>query len=190
MSKIAVFASGSGTNAQQIAQFFDSSAITVALIVANKEQCGALARAETLGIPSIVFTKNQFNQPKEIIQYLKDRQIDFIVLAGFLLKISPELIAAFPDRIINLHPALLPKYGGKGMYGHFVHDAVLANNEIETGITIHLVNENYDEGRILKQVSIDVAKNETPESLALKIQNLEHENFPKVIMDYISSFNN
>jgi phosphoribosylglycinamide formyltransferase-1 len=190
MTKIAVFASGSGTNAQQIAQFFNEFSIKVSLIVTNREDCGAIERAKSMEIPSVVFTKTQFNQPTEIIQYLRNQQIDFIILAGFLLKVSPELIAAFPDRIINLHPSLLPKYGGKGMYGRFVHEAVIANQETESGITIHLVNEQYDDGKILEQVAVEVDENETPTSLALKIQGLEHAHFPQTIHDYITSFNN
>ncbi|MBR9830881.1 phosphoribosylglycinamide formyltransferase [bacterium] len=189
MSNIAVFASGSGSNAEQIVQFLKDSTIKVKLIVVNRAQCGAIERAKRLGVPVQIFSKEEFAAPKSIIEYLQALEVDFIVLAGFLLKIHPDLIKAFPDRIINLHPSLLPKYGGKGMYGKYVHEAVLANNETKSGITIHLVNEDYDDGRVLKQASVDLEEDETLDTLSAKVQRLEHQYFPNAIHDYITTFN-
>lgn len=189
MSNIAIFASGSGSNAEQIVQFLKGSTIEVKLIVVNRTKCGAIERAKRLGVPFQFFGKEEFASPKSIIEFLQSLEVDFIVLAGFLLKIHSDLIKAFPDRIINLHPSLLPKYGGKGMYGKYVHEAVLANNEIKSGITIHLVNENYDEGRVLKQVAVNLEVDETVATLSAKVQLLEHQFFPNVIRDYITTFN-
>lgn len=182
---IVIFASGSGTNAEQLVRYFKSSEdIAVKAIFSNKPQAFVLERARNLQIPSEVFTKADFTADT-FLESLKKYQADFIVLAGFLWKLPDYLIQAYPDKIINIHPSLLPKYGGKGMYGSFVHEAVIQNRDTESGITIHLVNEHYDEGRILFQCSCEVEQNDTPDSLAAKIHALEHRHFPEVVEKFI-----
>ncbi|WKK82752.1 phosphoribosylglycinamide formyltransferase [Marivirga arenosa] len=189
VKRLAIFASGSGTNAEKIMHYFaEQNNIEVACVITNKKNAGVLERASKASVPSIRFPKADFDQPTALIEYLKSKEVDFIILAGFLLKISPQLISAYPDRIINIHPALLPKYGGKGMYGHFVHEAVIDNMEKESGITIHLVNENYDEGRIIFQAKCEVSPEMNPDQLAAKVQQLEHQHFPKVIEEYVNKF--
>ncbi|SNS46843.1 formyltetrahydrofolate-dependent phosphoribosylglycinamide formyltransferase [Ekhidna lutea] len=176
---LAIFASGSGTNAENISKHFeDHDSIQVKEILSNRKSAGVHARAEKLEIPSATFSREQFNDPS-FIKQLSD--FDYIILAGFLWLIPRYLIKAFPNKIINIHPALLPKFGGKGMYGTNVHKAVIESGDKESGITIHLVNEEYDKGKILFQSKCEVAKNDTPESLAQKIHALEYEHFPKVI---------
>jgi len=179
---IALFASGSGTNAENIARYFQQNEnISVSLVLSNKADAFVLERAKKLNIPTVVFSKKEMEETDKILEILKEYEIDFIVLAGFLLKIPPCLVEAFPRRIINIHPALLPKYGGKGMYGRFVHEAVVANREKESGITIHFVNEHYDEGAIIFQTKCSVSPTDTPDDVARKIHELEYEYFPKVI---------
>ncbi len=185
MANIAIFASGGGSNADRIIRYFQETDTTVSVLISNKLSSGAVEKANALGILVRVFTKQQFEHPIEIINLLVELKVDLIVLAGFLLKINLDLIHAFPDRIINLHPSLLPKYGGKGMYGKFVHQAVLFNKEKYSGISIHLVNEHFDEGRILEQHKVDVEEQDTIESLSDKIQQLEHEQLPKAIKQYL-----
>ena len=181
MYKIAIFASGSGSNAENIATYFKVSSVAeVVLILTNKADAYVLERAKKLTLESVVFSSEQLKSG-ELVNLLKDKGIDFIVLAGFLLKIPENLIAAFPNKIINIHPALLPKYGGKGMYGDAVHKAVVANKEKETGITIHYVNEHYDEGAIIFQAKCAVSESDTYEEVAHKIHQLEYEHFPRVI---------
>ncbi len=182
MLQIAVFASGAGSNAQKIIEHFRSNRqVKVALVVCNRAGAGVLQVAADAGIPVLLLQKERFSLGDAYAPELKARQIEFIVLAGFLWKIPGLLVTAFPHRIINIHPALLPKYGGKGMYGHFVHEAVIAAGETESGITIHYVDEWYDHGNIIFQARCPVAENETAASLAMKIHLLEHENYPAII---------
>lgn len=184
---LAILASGSGTNAENIAKHFEShSNIQVKEILSNKADAFVHERARSLNIPSSTFTREQF-QDSSFIKRLED--IDYIILAGFLWLIPKYLVKSFPNRIINIHPALLPKFGGKGMYGDHVHMAVIEADEKESGITIHLVNEEYDKGEILFQAKCEVKDGETANSLATKIHTLEYEHFPKTIERYIVSQN-
>lgn len=181
-TRIAIFASGNGSNAQRIAEYFaDNDAVEISLILSNKKEAYVLERAKNLGIAAFHIPKAQFLEGTEVLKILQEREIDFIVLAGFLLLIPPAIIDAFPEKIVNIHPALLPKYGGKGMFGGHVHEAVVAAGEKESGITIHFVNEKYDEGDYIFQAKCAVAPNETPDSLAQKIHALEYEYFPKTL---------
>jgi formyltetrahydrofolate-dependent phosphoribosylglycinamide formyltransferase len=179
---IAVFASGAGSNARAIINHFkNSAAVKIALIVSNKPEAGVLKIAEKENIPSLIIEKEKFFRGNAYVDELKEKGIDFIILAGFLWKVPSALIKAYPNKIVNIHPALLPKYGGKGMYGAHVHEAVIANKEPESGITIHYVDELYDHGSIILQAKCDVAENDTPESLAGKIHVLEHKHYPTAI---------
>ena len=179
---IAIFASGAGSNAAQIIQHFSSSAkIKIALIVCNKPGAGVLNIAANAGIPSLLIEKEQFFKGDTYLPELQKHPIDFIVMAGFLWKIPKTLINAYPKKIINIHPALLPKYGGKGMFGHHVHEAVINNKETESGITIHFEDELYDHGDIIFQARCPVLADDTPEALAQRIHLLEHEHYPKII---------
>ena len=183
MINLAIFASGSGTNAENITKYFQTHPhISVGKIFANRPNAYVLKRAEKLEVPATVFNKEAF---KDRTFLKKLEGIDYIILAGFLWLIPPYLLEAFPNKIINIHPALLPKFGGKGMYGDRVHQAVLDAGEKESGITIHLVNEKYDEGEVLFQEKCQVDPQDTPETLARKIHALEHECFPKVIEEYV-----
>ncbi len=182
MKNIAIFASGNGSNAENIIHYFDGSdAVKVALILSNKADAYVIERAHRHQIPSVVFSAAELNREGFMLQLMQTFKIDGIVLAGFLLKISVELIAAYPQKIINIHPALLPKYGGKGMYGAAVHQAVWAAQEPETGITIHFVNEHYDEGAIIFQARCPITPQDTPDTIAAKVHALEYEHFPRVI---------
>lgn len=182
MNRIAIFASGSGSNAENIANYFSNNAdVEVSLILTNNANAFVLERAKKLGIKSFVFSKSDFSNTDQIVQKLQENDINWIVLAGFLLKIPQNLINAFPNKIINIHPALLPKYGGKGMYGDKVHQAVLENKESESGITIHYVNEHYDEGKIIFQAKCKVEATDTFEDVASKIHELEYKHFPEVV---------
>ncbi len=186
MKNLAIFASGGGTNAENIANYLKGNKeVCVKLILSNKKDAFVLERAKDLGIPSHIFSRQDFYETDQVVNLLESHQIDWIILAGFLWLIPDNLIKAYPNKIINIHPALLPKFGGKGMYGTRVHQAVVDAGEIESGITIHLVNEKYDEGKILFQASCEVEKNETAESLAAKIHQLEHTHFPKVILNQV-----
>ena len=185
MKRIVILASGSGSNAENITTYLkDNKEIKVAYILTNNSKAKVLERAERLKIPTKIFTKQEFFTGKNLLDFLK-KEADFIILAGFLLKINPEIVSNFPNKIINIHPALLPKYGGKGMYGMHVHNAVVENKEAKTGITIHFVNENYDEGAIIFQKSVALETKDTPETVAQKIHLLEYAFFPKVIEDVI-----
>lgn len=180
--KIAIFASGNGTNAERIMSHFqDNESGEVLLVLSNKAEAGVLQRAARFGVRTRVFDRDSFYNTSEIMDLLLNLGIDLIVLAGFLWLIPAVLIRAFPDRIINIHPALLPKYGGKGMYGRRVHEAVLENGEKESGISIHYVNEVYDEGKIIFQARCRVEPDDTPESLAERIHTLEYRHFPEII---------
>ncbi|HKK38586.1 MAG TPA: phosphoribosylglycinamide formyltransferase [Cryomorphaceae bacterium] len=183
MIKIAIFASGAGTNAAKIIEFFGSRAdISVDLVLSNKESAGVLAIAEKNLIDSVVFTRSQFlNETEDLLNNLRSRKIEFLVLAGFLLKLPEEVVASFEGRILNIHPSLLPEFGGKGMYGDHVHQAVLNAGKEKTGITIHQVNNEYDRGEIVFQKEVSISKDDSVDSLKHKIQVLEHEYFPKVI---------
>ncbi len=188
MHKIAIFASGAGSNAKKIIEYFQGhKLITVSLIICNKPGAGVLSIAEQAGIPTLLIEKEKFFRGNAYIVELKERGIGFIVLAGFLWKIPDALIKAYPGKIINIHPALLPNYGGKGMYGGFVHEAVIANKDKESGITIHYVDEHYDHGDIIFQARCTIEESDTPEMLANKIHLLEHEYYPKVIEKTILS---
>lgn len=183
---ICIFASGGGSNAKKIIEYFkDHSFIKVSLIACNKPGAGVIDIAAQEGIPVLNIEKERFFRGDGYVQPLKDAGIEFIVLAGFLWKVPQSLIDAYRQHIINIHPALLPKYGGKGLYGNFVHEAVLQAREQESGITIHYVDEHYDHGDHIFQAKVAVADNDTPASLAKKIQQLEHEHFAKVIEELI-----
>lgn len=180
--RLAIFCSGSGTNAENIIRYFQGhTAIATAVVLANKPKAYALTRARNLGVPTEVFSKADFNTETSIIPLLALYNVTHIVLAGFLLLVPETLIKAFPDKIVNIHPALLPKFGGKGMYGLNVHQAVKDKAETETGITIHLVNQQYDKGEILFQATTKLEKLDTVEEIAHKVQQLEYQYFPKVI---------
>lgn len=183
MTNIAIFASGSGTNAEAIMDHFsDSPCGRVALLLSNREDAYALKRAERFGVPTAVFSRDEFRDPNgNVARLLREYDIDFIVLAGFLWLVPSFLTANYAGRIVNIHPALLPKFGGKGMYGEHVHEAVIAAREKESGITIHLVNEKYDSGDTLFQATVPVEPNDTADSLAAKIHVLEHRHFPTII---------
>jgi phosphoribosylglycinamide formyltransferase-1 len=180
--RIAIFASGSGSNAQKIMEHFKrSSEAEVVLILTNNPQAYVLQRADNFEIPSHIFSRQEFYDTDNVIRLLKNLQVDLIVLAGFLWLVPVSLLSAFPNKIINLHPALLPKFGGKGMYGDHVHKAVLAAGEEESGITIHFVNEKFDEGEILHQSRFKIEPGDNLEMIKFKGQQLEHQNFPRVI---------
>lgn len=186
--RIAIFASGSGTNAQNIIQHFKSSTIgEVVLVLSNKRHARVLERAENEDIKSLYFHKDDLYEKDGVLAILKATGVDFIVLAGFLLMFPEIILNEYPGKVINIHPALLPKYGGKGMYGKYVHEAVIANEEKVTGITIHLVNEAYDEGAILFQATTGISEEDTPETVAEKVHQLEYEFFPKVIESLLTS---
>lgn len=187
MKNIAIFASGTGSNAQKIIdRFKHSTTARVTLIVCNKPGAGILQIAEKEGIPAILIDKEQFFRTDHYVNLLQQEQIDLIVLAGFLWKVPANLVQAFPNRIINIHPALLPKFGGKGMYGHFVHQAVIDAGEKESGITIHYVNEKYDDGATILQERCVILPEDTPATLARKIQVLEHTWYPVIVERLLS----
>ena len=180
MKRIVIFASGSGSNAENIYHYFDKSKVEITGFLSNNKKAKVLERAKQLQINSAVFNKTEFLD-ESFLDHPLLKEVDLIVLAGFLWKVPEYLIAAFPNKIVNIHPALLPKYGGKGMYGMHVHNAVVENKESETGITIHYVNENYDEGAIIFQARTPVLKTDTPKDVVAKIHKLEFEHFPKII---------
>jgi phosphoribosylglycinamide formyltransferase-1 len=180
--RIAIFASGSGSNAQKIMEHFKRSAdAEISLVLTNNPDSYVLQRADNFEVPSHVFNRNEFYHSDEILKLLRKLDIDLIVLAGFLWLIPKSLILEYPNRIINIHPALLPKYGGKGMYGDYVHLAVLEAKEPEGGITIHYVNENYDEGEYIYQAKYKIEPDDTLELIKFKGQHLEHQHYPRVI---------
>jgi phosphoribosylglycinamide formyltransferase-1 len=180
--RIAIFASGSGSNAQKIMEHFKRNAdAEVALVLTNNPEAYVLQRADNFEIPSHIFDRHEFYETDDVIRLLKNLQIDLIVLAGFLWLIPQSLLKAFPNKIINIHPSLLPKYGGKGMYGDKVHNAIIAAKEEESGITIHFVNENFDEGEIIHQSRFRIDPDDDLEMVKFKGQQLEHTHFPKVV---------
>jgi len=187
MKRVAIFASGSGSNAENIANYFKSNPeIEISLILSNKKDAFVLERANKLNIPSQVFTRSEFYETNKIIDLLKSKEIDLLVLAGFMWLVPETLIKAFPNAILNIHPALLPNYGGKGMYGMNVHNAVINSGDKESGITIHVVNENYDDGETVLQATCTIAANDTPEDLANKIHELEYKHFPPTVENYLN----
>lgn len=180
--RLAILASGGGSNAEKIIEYFNESPdIEVALIVSNRKKAYVLERAFNHNIPFESFSKSDFEESDSIIECFEKHRIDYIILAGFLLLVPPKLIQKFPKRIINIHPALLPKYGGKGMYGQHVHQAVFDNEESETGMSIHFVNEHFDEGKIIAQFKTSLQPNDTPEIIAKKVLSLEHRYYAPVI---------
>ncbi len=185
VKKIAVFASGSGTNAQAIIQYFaQNKQIRVDSLWSNNPKAYALKRATDMGVETFTFNRQQFFETDEMLEELKKRKVDLIVLAGFLWLVPENLIETFP--IINIHPALLPKFGGKGMYGMKVHQAVVDSQEAETGISIHIVNKNYDEGKLIFQAKCTVLPDDSPEDIARKVHELEYKYFPLIIEKYIT----
>tara|TARA_R110000868_G_scaffold236861_5_gene490931 strand:- start:929 stop:1522 length:594 start_codon:yes stop_codon:yes gene_type:complete len=187
MIRLAIFASGTGSNAANIMRYFKSKTeqISVDCILTNKQDAGVVAVAEQYSVPCFYFSNKEFEQADEPLKMLQSRAIDWIILGGFLRKISPKIINKFTNRILNIHPSLLPKYGGFGMYGDHVHRAVIDAKETESGITVHLVNENFDEGKIVSQKRCSIGSNETLEGLKQKIQELEQAYFPSIIEKYI-----
>jgi phosphoribosylglycinamide formyltransferase 1 len=189
-ARLAIFISGSGSNAEKIFYHFQHHpSIKVALVLSNNPDAFGLVRARKFSIPTNVFTRDQFRESGEVMQWLQEAGITHIVLAGFLWLVPSYLIRAFPHRIINIHPALLPKFGGKGMYGMKVHEAVKDSNEQQTGITIHEVDEKYDEGKTLFQATCEVDLTDTPKEIAEKVQRLEHKYYPQIIENWVNQIN-
>ena len=181
-TKIAIFASGNGTNAEAIINYFENHAdISVALILSNNRNAFVLQRAEKHQIPHFVFNREMFYKEKIVDEVMRLNGINFIVLAGFMWLMPERFMKSYPESIVNIHPALLPKYGGKGMYGSFVHEAVVKNREKESGITIHWVNEEYDKGNIIFQATCKINASDTPDEVANKVHKLEYEHYPRVI---------
>ena len=188
MKRIAIFASGKGTNAKNIIEYFKNNpSVKIEFIVSNNLKAGVIDIAREENVPSCFISRNDLYETDHVLELLTDNHIDLIVLAGFLWKIPEKILKAFPKKIINIHPALLPKHGGAGMYGIRVHESVIASGEKETGISIHYLNENFDEGEILFQKKIPVEENETAASLAAKVQQLEYEWFPRIIERLLAS---
>lgn len=188
MTKIAIFVSGNGSNCENIIKYFATSeTIDVALVLSNRADAYALQRAAKHGVPSVVMCKTDFNDEAGLTAILNQYDIDFIVLAGFLLMIPEFLVKRYRHRMINIHPSLLPKYGGKGMYGHHVHEAVKAAGETETGITIHWVSPVCDEGEIISQFKTAIASTDTADDIAAKVHSLEMKHFPETIMRIINN---
>ncbi len=187
MRNIALFASGTGSNARKIIEYFEHSPeARVALVVSNKKDAGVLGIAAEHGIPTQVIGRKMFYESEEVLEILKKHGIDFIALAGFLWLIPPYLVQSYSRRMVNIHPALLPKYGGKGMFGMHVHEAVKSAGEPESGITIHFVNEHYDEGDFVFQKRCSVDSSDTPADIARKVQQLEHRHFPEIIAQLVA----
>lgn len=186
MKKIAIFASGSGSNAENIIQYFaQKPQFCVKSVFCNVPDAYVLERAKKYRIPSFVFNREEFRNPDKVFRQLQEQEIDFIVLAGFLWLMPSFITAAWPNKIVNIHPALLPAYGGKGMYGHHVHEAVIAAGEKESGITIHYVNDHYDQGAIIFQAKCPVLPTDTPDDLAARVNELEYRYFPQIIEETI-----
>jgi phosphoribosylglycinamide formyltransferase 1 len=192
LKRIAIFASGSGSNAEQITQYFANVPdVTTALILTNNPTAGVIERARRgfgcgQHVPVLVFDRAAFRETNPIVELLQNQQIDLVVLAGFMWLVPGPLVQAFPGKIVNIHPALLPKFGGKGMYGHHVHEAVVAAGETQSGITIHFVNEHYDEGQIIFQTTCPVLPTDTPADVAAKVHALEYAHYPRVISEVLA----
>jgi phosphoribosylglycinamide formyltransferase-1 len=188
MKRIVIFASGSGTNAENLIKFFHNIETgSVIQVLSNNPRAKVLERAKNLHVSALSFNRIAFSQSNDVLNILKASRPDLIVLAGFLWKFPVHILNAFPNKVINIHPALLPKYGGKGMYGMFVHEAVVANKETETGITIHYVNEQYDEGAIIFQAKCAINPCDSAEDVAAKIHELEMKHFPKIVESLLIS---
>lgn len=188
MIKISILGSGNGTNAQQITEYFSGRTdVEIACIIYNVKDAYIAQRAKNLGIEARYFGRRDFYESTAVLDYLREKDIDWVILAGFLWLVPENMLEAFPNHIINIHPALLPAYGGKGMYGHHVHEAVIANHEHESGITIHIVDNHYDRGTTLFQAHCEVTPEDTPDTLAAKIHLLEKEHFPRVIDETIKA---
>jgi phosphoribosylglycinamide formyltransferase-1 len=188
MKNIAIFASGSGSNAQNIAEYFEKSEnVNVSVILTNNPTAGVISRAHKLNIPILVFTRKHFSKTDFVVQFLQQQKIDMVVLAGFLWLVPNSLVNAYKGKMINIHPALLPKHGGKGMYGHHVHEAVVAEGDTESGITIHYVNEVYDSGDIIFQAKCPVTSSDSPDDVAEKVHALEYKHFPRIIEEFVHS---
>jgi phosphoribosylglycinamide formyltransferase 1 len=186
MKSIAILASGSGTNAENLIRYFRTSpAGRVTLVLTNRPDAGVITRAGNLGVKAIVFTRRELYETGRVLNLLRENSIDFIVLAGFLLLVPAEILESYHGRIVNIHPALLPRYGGRGMYGMHVHEAVLASGDLKSGITIHHVNPSYDEGDIIFQATCTVMPGDTPETLAKRIHELEYRHFPPVVEELL-----
>lgn len=184
---IAIFASGSGTNAENIIRYFkENDSVRVSLVLSNKSEATVLERAARLGVPAAVLSREEWLTGEKVLEVLREHGIDFIVLAGFLVRVPDVLLHAYPDKIINIHPSLLPKFGGKGMYGDRVHEAVIAAGEQESGITIHYINEHYDEGSILFQATCPVLPGDSAEDVAKRVHALEYEHYPLIIQKTVS----
>ncbi len=180
--RIAVFASGSGSNAENLIAYFEKKeGVKVVLVLSNKSDAGVVKRAERLGVPCQVFQNAQWREGDPVVQTLREYGVDFIVLAGFLLRVPEALLHAYPNRIVNIHPALLPRHGGKGMYGDRVHQAVVEAGDTETGITIHYINEHYDEGGIIFQATCPVHPGDTFQEVAQRVHQLEYQYYPHVV---------
>ena len=187
MKNIAILVSGSGTNCENIIRYFqDSNQVSVSLVISSRADAYALVRASKLGVPTQVMSKSEFSDESLLMPLLRQYQVDFIVLAGFLLMVPDFLLSAYPQKIVNIHPSLLPKYGGKGMWGHHVHEAVKAAGDTETGITIHWVSEICDGGEIIAQYHTHLTPDDTPDDIAAKVHMLEQQYYPKVIEEIIS----
>lgn len=187
MKKIAVFASGSGTNAENLIKYFTNHpSMEIPFVLSNKAGAGVHARANALGVPSYTYTKEEFTNGT-VLKFLQENDIQFVVLAGYMVMIDDEMLEAFPQRIVNIHPSLLPKYGGKGMHGDRVHEAVVAAAETESGITIHYLNDEYDAGDVVFQAVCEVLPTDSPADVATKVHALEYEWYPKVVEKLVES---
>lgn len=189
VKKLAVFASGNGSNAENLVRYFreNDCGVEVSVIVCNKAGAGVIARAERLGVPVRVMPASEMRDASRMLPVMDEFKIDAIILAGFLLMVPDFLLERYADRIVNIHPSLLPKYGGKGMYGHHVHEAVVAAGEKETGITVHVVTEQCDGGRILFQARVPLSEDDTVESVEAKIHVLEQAHFPHAVREYLET---
>lgn len=186
MKNISVWASGNGSNAENLMQYFSShSEIRIDHILCNNAEAGVIERARRLGVDCFVFSRKDFRKGDVVLKKLLERKTDYIVLSGFLQMVPAEIIKRFPEAIINIHPALLPDFGGKGMFGHYVHEAVIAAGKTQSGITIHLVDEIYDHGKILMQQFCPVLENDTPDMLAARVHELEYKWFPIAVEQYL-----
>jgi phosphoribosylglycinamide formyltransferase-1 len=185
---IAIFASGNGSNAENIIRAFqNSSMVNVELVVSNKPEAFVLSRAQRLGVDTLYISNQDFREnPQQVIAMLQQRDIQLVVLAGFMIKIHDEIVAAYPNRILNIHPSLLPAYGGKGMWGHHVHEAVIAARETESGATVHFVSEHIDAGAIVMQGRVEVTPQDTPETLEAKVHAVEYDIYPRAILQVLN----
>lgn len=189
--KVAILASGNGTNAENLIRYFRRrQSAEVALVLTNRSAAYVLQRAEALGVPALCFNKEEWADGQPVLHALAAHGIDFVVLAGFLARVPGNILHAYPQRMVNIHPSLLPKFGGKGMYGDRVHQAVLEAGESESGITIHYVNERYDEGAIIRQYACPVLPGDTPDTLAARVHQLEYEHYPEVVETLVQALPN